>query len=507
MSNSRRNINSRQDYEGTQRPKKRLSKKAKRSRKIGIILGDIQLIVTLVFSGLLFLLNVLPMKYLIILIFVLLFFVGYAFLSQFTKRYRMLGKVVSVFLSVVFIFGSYYLIETKSMLSKISGVETKKDAMEIVVLKDDPAQSINDTVDYIYGINEIVDRANTNETIQSINEELDTDIRTSEYAGFDILAEALYSGDVKVIIINEAFREFIHETHPDFDEKTRVLAGYEVETIVDLTGADKKITEEPFTVYISGIDTTGTISKTGRSDVNIIATVNPNTNQVLLTSTPRDYYVHLPNSGDQRDKLTHAGKYGVDISVETLENLYDIEIDYYARVNFTTLIELVDALGGVTVQSEYSFNAGGFSFNKGENRLNGEQALAFSRERKSFGSGDHQRGRNQMAVIKGIINKAISPAIITNYSSIMDSISGSFETNMSSAAITGLIKYQIDGMYTWDIMSNNVIGTSAMRETFSQSGNKKYSVVLTDEESIADAKGKIKDILSGNTLVESDSDE
>jgi polyisoprenyl-teichoic acid--peptidoglycan teichoic acid transferase len=494
--------NTRQDYEGTQSSKKRLSKKTKRSRKIGIILGDVQLIVTLVFSGLLFLLNVLPMKYLIILIFVLLFFVGYAFLSQFTKHYRMLGKVVSVFFSIVLIFGSYYLIETRSMLSNISGKETKLDAMSIVVLEDDPAQNINDTVDYIYGINEIIDRENTNETIESIKKELDTDIKTSEYAGIDMLVEALYSGDVKVIIINEAYRELIHETYPDFDEKTRVLADYEVETIMESTDRDKKITEEPFNVYISGIDVYGSISKTSRSDVNILATVNPKTKQVLLTTTPRDYYVYLPNSGDQQDKLTHAGIYGVDMSVGTLENLYDIDIDYYVRVNFTTLIGLVDALGGVTVHSEYSFNAGGFSFHKGENKLNGEQALAFSRERKSFGSGDNQRGKNQMEVIKGIINKGISPAIITNYSSIMDSISGSFETNMSSGAITDLVKNQMDNMSPWNIMTNNVIGSNAHKKTYSQS--KTSYVMLPDEESVGEAKQKINEVLGGNSVIEID---
>ncbi|NLJ89592.1 MAG: hypothetical protein GX323_01715 [Clostridiales bacterium] len=503
MSNMRGKNKNRQEYQNSKNAGQAsiARAKVKRSRKVGIILANIQLIITFVFLGLLIMLNVLPFKYLIALVVVLLFFVGYAFLSQLTRHYRKLGKVLSVIISIVLVFGCNYLVQTRSMISDISGKNTKKDEMSIVVLKEDPADSINDTIDYMYGINEIIDREKSNEVIDSINKELDTKLKIQVYQGYDALVDALYSGDSQVIIINEAYREIIHETYPDFDERTRTVGNYDVETEIEPPKNDKvDLTEEPFHVFISGIDTAGSISKTSRSDVNIIATINPNTHQVLLTTTPRDYYIPFPNSNGQRDKLTHAGIYGVDISIGALEALYGIDIDYYVRVNFTTLIDLVDALGGISAYSEYTFNAGGYSFKKGYNDMDGKKALAFSRERKSFGAGDMQRGRNQMEVIKGIINKAISPSIIVNYTSVMNSIAGSFETNMSNDNITRLIKMQIDEMASWDIISNNVIGTPSSQVTFTQ--KRKASVVLPNEESVSEAKEKINAVINGMQITQ-----
>ncbi len=502
MSKRRNNRNNQDNYNNITESQRRVANaKVKKSRKIGIILADIQLVLTFVFLGLLIMLNVLPFKYLILLVLVLLFFVGYAFLSQLTRRYRTLGKVLSVVMSLVLVLSSYFLVQTRSMLSDISGKSTKTDEMLIVVLKEDPAESINDTIDYFYGINEIIDREKSNEVIASINEELDTKIKIQVYQGYDNLVASLYEGESQVIIINEAYRDIIHETYPDFDEKTRIVGNYDVESAIptpEVNGVD--ITEEPFHVLISGIDNAGSIKKTGRSDVNIIATINPSTKQVLLTTTPRDYYIPFPNSNGERDKLTHAGIYGVDISIGALEALYDIKIDYYVKVNFTTLIDLVDALGGISAYSEYSFSAGGYSFQKGYNDMDGKKALAFSRERKSFGAGDMQRGRNQMEVIKGIIKKAVSPSIITNYAEVMNSIAGSFETNMTNDTVSKLIRMQINEMTPWNIVSNNVIGSSASKVTFTQ--KRRSSVLIPNEESVREAKEKIYSVVDGMELIQ-----
>lgn len=502
MSKRRNNRNNQDNYNNITESQRRVANaKVKKSRKIGIILADIQLVLTFVFLGLLIMLNVLPFKYLILLVLVLLFFVGYAFLSQLTRRYRTLGKVLSVVMSLVLVLGSYFLVQTRSMLSDISGKSTKTDEMSIVVLKEDPAESINDTIDYFYGINEIIDREKSNEVIASINEELDTKIKIQVYQGYDNLVASLYEGESQVIIINEAYRDIIHETYPDFDEKTRKVGNYDVESAIptpEVNGVD--ITEEPFHVLISGIDNAGSIKKTGRSDVNIIATINPSTKQVLLTTTPRDYYIPFPNSNGERDKLTHAGIYGVDISIGALEALYDIKIDYYVKVNFTTLIDLVDALGGISAYSEYSFSVGGYSFQKGYNDMDGKKALAFSRERKSFGAGDMQRGRNQMEVIKGIIKKAVSPSIITNYAEVMNSIAGSFETNMTNDTVSKLIRMQINEMTPWNIVSNNVIGSSASKVTFTQ--KRRSSVLIPNEESVREAKEKIYSAVDGMELIQ-----
>ena len=214
----------------------------------------------------------------------------------------------------------------------------------------------------------------------------------------------------------------------------------------------------------------------------------------MLTSTPRDYYLPFPISNGMEDKLTHAGIYGIDVSIGTLEDLYGIDIDYYARVNFTTLEEMIDALGGVTVYSQYEFSAGGYKFNKGYNDLNGKEALAFSRERHSFNSGDNQRGKNQMEVIKGMIKKATSPAIIIKYNNILNSVSGTFETNMKLEEITSLIKMQINDMTPWKVETNSVIGEGARKTTYSYKTRPLY-VMIPNADSVEAAKEKINKVM------------
>lgn len=464
------------------------------SKKLGVTLTILQLIVTLIFLGLVIRLNVVPNKYLISVAGVLIVFWVIAFLTQMWPRARKGGKLFSLLICLILGFGCNFLLKTQGTLTNISGVKTRIDDISVIVLKEDPAQNIHDAADYLFGIQETIDRENTDKAIEDINQEINRSIKTQSFSDFESQIEALYDGSVRAIILNEAYREPIKEIHEDFDERTRVLTGHQIETEMVIETSGTNITKEPFNVYISGIDTYGSIRTTSRSDVNIIATINPNTKEILLTNTPRDYYVPFPISGGIKDKLTHAGVYGIDVSIGTLEELYDIDIDYYVRVNFDTLINIVDALGGITVNSEYAFSAGGYSFSKGENQLNGQQALAFSRERKSFGTGDNQRGKNQMLVIKGMIDKAISPAIITNYNKIMDSIAGSFETNASTNEITSLVKMQIDDMSPWNIESNSVTGKGAMKTTYTYRTRPLY-VAIPDESSVEEAKGKIQRVM------------
>ena len=219
--------------------------------------------------------------------------------------------------------------------------------------------------------------------------------------------------------------------------------------------------------------------------------------KILLSTTPRDYYVTIPGvSGEQRDKLTHAGIYGVDVSMATLENLYGIDISYYARVNFTSLIKIVDALGGVEVQSEYAFSAGGYSFQEGTNYLNGEQALAFSRERYSFSGGDNQRGKNQEAVLTGILQKAMSPAILTNASALITSVSDSVETNMTRQEMAKFINMQLSDGASWTIESTAAVGTGDNQACYS-SGSQLLYVMWPDEASVSEISTKMQQVLSG----------
>lgn len=471
------------------------------NKKIGVLLSLFHLLITILFSILVINLNVLPNRFLFPVLGLLFGLWLLVFLTQIGRKGRKGGKFIALLLSIILIIGSGYIIRGTMALSTITEVKKVIDDVSVLVLKEDPAQNITDAKDYTFGILEDIDRENTDKTVESINKELDKDITTKSFDDLESLVEALYNQDVGAIVFNEVFRGSIAEIYEDFSDRTRIISDYEHESIVIVKKEDKdkkpkNVGKEAFNVYISGIDTYGSIGTKSRSDVNIIATINPKTKKILLTNTPRDYYVPFPNTDGVRDKLTHSGVYGIDMSVGALEELYDTDISYYVRVNFSSLIKMVDSLGGIKVNSDYGFSAGGYSFSKGENHLNGDQALAFSRERKKFSDGDNQRGKNQMAVIKGMIDKAMSPAILTNYNDILKSVEGSFETNMSSREITDLVKSQVDDMSPWDIESNAVTGQGAMKTTYTYRKQSLF-VYIPDESSVEDAKNKINAVLEG----------
>lgn len=250
----------------------------------------------------------------------------------------------------------------------------------------------------------------------------------------------------------------------------------------ELYGID--VVNQPFNIYISGIDVYGDLTKESRSDVNLVVTINPHTHKILITTTPRDYYVTIPGvSGEQRDKLTHAGNYGIETSIATLENLYNTEIPFYARVNFTSVIDIVDAMGGVNVESEVAFTtskAAGtvVEIKEGKNHLNGKEALAFVRERKAFIDGDHQRGKNQQAMLTALIKKVVSPMILVQANDMIDGIVGNAETNMSEEQMKALIKMQLDGFKGWEIESVAATGDDSGKQyCYSYSGAPLYVCV------------------------------
>ncbi len=261
------------------------------------------------------------------------------------------------------------------------------------------------------------------------------------------------------------------------------------------------VTSRPFNVYISGIDVYGDINQESRSDVNLIATINPNTHKILLTTTPRDYYVKIPGvSGEERDKLTHAGNYGVDTSMATLEQLYDTEIPFYLRVNFTSVEEIVDVMGGIDVESEFAFKtskAAGevVEVKKGTNHFNGKQALAFVRERKALAAGDNQRGKNQQALLSALIKKASSPMILFHANKMIGSVAGNADTNLSEAQIKSLVQMQIEKMKGWEIESVAAEGDdSGKRYCYSYKGGPLY-VSVPDESSVEEIQKKMKETL------------
>lgn len=471
-------------------------------KKLGLVFILVQFLITVFFMGLLVYVDMLPDRYLLLSVLLLVFLLLYTFFSQMSKKWYIVGRVLAGLFSVVLIVGSAYLIRGYAAINNMTDANIKVDEVTAIVLADDPADSLDDIGDYKFGILKDIGREYTDSMIDSVSTKLDKTLSIKEYDAAVSLVEALYNKEVGVILFNEAYRETIVELKENFETETRILANHKIETIVDLEEEEeqKASIKDPFIMYCSGIDAYGTISKTSRSDVNIIAVVNPTSGQILLVNTPRDYFVPLSISKGVKDKLTHAGIYGVDVSIETLEMLYDIDIDYYARVNFTGLTDIVNALGGVKVYSDKTFKSDwGPSFVQGYNNVNGEQALAFCRERHHFGDGDRQRGKNHQHMISAIIDKATSPAILKNFNKLMKSIEGSFETNMKTKKITKFVKLQMDEGIKWNIESISVDGKGGREATYSIPSKKAY-VMYPDETSIETAKENIQRILDGKKI-------
>ena len=275
-----------------------------------------------------------------------------------------------------------------------------------------------------------------------------------------------------------------------------------------ISGAEaNKITKEPFVVYLSGVDNRGELTEKARSDVNILAVVNPTTKRVALINTPRDYYVDLAGT-DSKDKLTHAGLYGVETSMATLGNLYGIQVDHYIRINFAGFISIIDAVGGVDVYSDQAFTSVGSpgyydptTFAEGWNHLDGKSALAFARERHAFASGDIQRGINQMKVIDAMANKLKSPTVLMSFSKLMDAVSDCFVTSLSQEQISALVRMQLGDLANWDIESCSVTGSSGKSsQCYSAKGQSLY-VMKPDESSVSKAKELIASVLGGEGTV------
>ena len=462
----------------------------------GKLLVCIQLVMSVVLIAVVWTSGLVPVSYIGALLAVLLILFGVLFGLQFLKnKVYIAGIVISILISIALGIAAYYVGRANQMLSDVGGATYKTDNMIVVVRKDDPAQNILDAKDYVFGVQTSLDQENNRKMIEDITSALGSAPDTQEYATVQEEAQALLDGQTGAAIYNQAFTGIIEENIEDYSDQVRILYQYGIETEIEQEEA--KDVNEPFNIYISGIDVAGDITTNSRSDVNIIMTVNPNTHKILLTTTPRDYYVTIPDiSGDQRDKLTHAGIYGVDRSMATLENIYGIDITYYARVNFTSLIRIVNALGGIDVYSEFAFENLGYEFQQGMNHMDGEAALAFCRDRYSFASGDNQRGKNQEAVLAAILQKAMSPALLMNANELISSVSDCVETNMTRDEMAHFISLQLSERADWQIESTAAVGTGDKQSCYS-SGSQLLYVMWPDEDSVAEISEKMKQVMAG----------
>lgn len=451
------------------------------------------LIVTLITCGLIYFINVLPLQYFLIFSGILLFFnlMVFILISSKGKIKNVVGIFVTIVMIIVQILLINYELSTLDFLKQFGFNNYKTETYKIIVRSDSDYKKISDLKSKYIGY---LDRA-SREGLNNVIRKLERKIEFVEIIKEDIntLTDALFVNDVDAIILEETELEILQEEDANLIDKIKILDTIEIDIELENITKDVDITKEPFSIYISGIDTYGKVNKVSRSDVNIIVTVNPNTNKILLTSIPRDYYVTLAGI-NSKDKLTHAGIYGVETSVKTLENLLDIEINYYIKVNFSSLINIVDALDGISVNSNYKFTSvDGYYYNKGINYLDGKKALSFVRERKSFANGDRIRGENQELVLAALIEKAVSPSIIVSYNDLLKALSDSFIANIETNALTKLIKKQIENPSKWDIESIALDGTDAYEYTYSYKSQKLY-VMIPADESVKKAKSKITHI-------------
>lgn len=469
-----------------------------------VILG-IQVITTVVLLFFIFKLNILPTTYAVMIgmILVLLCFINYALMRpnkkehhHKTKPREIVGKVISLLLSVLMIFGSVMINKGYSTLDDITNSNTKSTHYAIVVLKSSKIDSLselqNESIEYCLQYDKEKDMNQVIAEAKKKESSLNFDVAMT----YSKLGDDLYNNTVNAILINTAYNGMFEENHPDFQNEVKEIWTSDIETKVKDFSTRVSVTNTPFIIYISGIDTYGSITTVSRSDVNMIVTVNPNTKKILLTSIPRDYYVTLANM-KKKDKLTHSGIAGPENTVKTMSNFIGIDINYYARVNFTSLITMVDALGGITIDVDREFYENGHTYSTGLQRMNGEQALEFSRERHSFADGDNVRVKHQQDVLMAMLNKMMSPAVITNYSSVLKAISGCFETNMASSDITDLIKMQINDNASWTFKQKQFTGTGVMQTGGAYMPDSKLYYMIPNDDSVKENLQAIKDVLNG----------
>ena len=503
------------------------------------ILGLIELILAVLIGIQVY--PMLPTKYFWILVAVELVFVGLVMVSAKKTWSSILMSILAVVLIVLMFVGYRALDKVTDALDKVTD-STSGELIEMCVAVDveDAAQTVEDIVGYrVAYLSEKVSEG-AEATMEKLDAQLDGEVEYIEYEDIVSMIDALFAGEVDAIIINTAYLTILEEQegYEDIYDRIRILQSYEVEgtyhepeieiesemktetevgteissnTGSSGTGSGGSIwkpssgksgflgkgdgpsaTEDgTFIVYISGIDTTGSPSTRRNSDVNILAAVNTNTRTVQLINTPRDYYVTHPKSKGVKDKLTHAGCYSVECSAGALANLYGVDIDYYVKVNFSGFTQIIDAMGGVDVYSEYAF---GDYVKVGLNHFNGKQALMFARERKSLAGGDNQRGKHQMAVIQGVINKLASPEWLTNYEEMLDAVSGCFVTNFSAQEVYSLIRDQLENPSAWTVHTYAVTGSGSRDYTYSIRNLKVY-VCLPNYDTVNTAREKIRAVI------------
>lgn len=491
-----------------------MRKKKSKKRKVVLnivfnIIALISTILALVFCIYLYKLDMLPMKYLRI-VFIGLGVLYLILLAVTLPRHMKMGFKIAaciffIIFGLVFSFGIKYSDKTIEALDKINYNLAQKEDYEVKTLNSSKYNTKDDLNGKKIGIfkNDSYD-----DVVKYLKKDIDCEL--VDYDDPVKFFEDLDEKKIDAVIASETVYGLLAEdlSYMKMELKTVHTIGVPIKGEISEVVKVVDVTNTPFNIYVAGGDKTGSISKVMNTDVNMVISVDPLKHKILLTSIPRDYYVNLPSKGDNvYDKLTHAGYYGVQESIRAIEKLLDIDINYYAKVNFTTIVKVVDALGGIDVKSDFSFVEDNslkyYHYKKGVNHLNGNQALAFARERHAFSDGDVQRVKNQQHVIDAIISKMVSSkTLMSKYTDILDAVSSNFSTNLDRKSISRLVKAQLSDMRGWESESQNLVGYSATsKNCYSLKGWDLY-VMKQNPDSVKKNSDKIKDFLGIKTAVE-----
>ena len=478
------------------RSKRARSGKVKRSVNIALLT-----IYVLLGGFLLFLIfrhNILAFRYLNVITAAVVILVALA--SLLLIIYRKAEKFTIFFLTLAILVSSVSFFALQQFVGFTSHINSTSSyseySMSVVVLKDSEVHNVTQ-LDSVTGPTD-TDNENIQKLIADIKTSQSKELTVEQSTSYLAAYKSLVSGEAKAIVLNSVFENIIESEYPDYASKIRKIY---TKNITKEVAAPKISKNKSFNVYVSGIDTYGPISSVSRSDVNIIMTVNRETKKILLTTTPRDSYVPIADGGNnQKDKLTHAGIYGVDASIHTLENLYGIDLNYYARLNFTSFLKLIDLLGGVDVYNDQEFNAhtnNGKHYPAGTLHLDSKDALGFVRERYSLADGDRDRGRNQQKVIVAIIQKLTSSEALKNYSDIIQGLQDSLQTNMPIETMMDLVNAQLDSGGSYKVNSQDIKGTGRMGlPSYAMPDSNLYMMEI-DDSSLAAAKSAIQDVMEG----------
>ena len=490
-------------------------------------------------------LNLLPFKLIVLIsaVFIILALIVTLMMNFKAKKFfsRLLLGLISLCMCVAFAYGNYFIYKTKDTFDVVTSLADKRAiTTSIIALKDSNITSKADLKNKKIGTVLKMDKEATNRTLEALKKD-EVKYSTSDYSNLDDLVNALYDGSVNAICLNEKYRDVLHETEEYFTFNTITNVAYQNVHYVEKAASEnesdpvRNITKDAFTVLVSGNDSYGSLQDSNtRSDANMLLTVNPKTGTILMTSIPRDYYVNLvcPEGDekscpeDSKDKLTHTGLLGIKSTEKSIENALGIKINYNVRINFSSVVNLVDALDGIDLDIKegeecdilYANMQPGLSV--GKHHVDGETALAFARERHAYLNGDNQRVKNQQKVFKAIFKRIVSPKMITNYGKFMDALAVAFDTNISADEMSDFIKYELGSMPKWKFESYSISGDPGNEfcylaqtyasityenELMNQIARDKINAVLEGKSSdtVKDTSGSIQEPSSDNVIHES----